>query len=127
MDGQLSPQQRSQGNVLTEAVAGSAMSERLYPLVRIREGDYCLLANDAQTLWRISKYEETGLCEYQDTKGKWHKVTGSFWQTAKYRGSVEALADAKDRGWDKFLEWDAWDHWASNFKTRRAAVEDVVR
>lgn len=103
------------------------MSERIYPLTRIREGDYCLLSNDGTTLWRISKYDETGLGEYQDAKGKWHKILGSFWQTAKYRGSIDALADPAHGNWETFLDWEQWDHWASGFTTRRGAVEDALR
>jgi hypothetical protein len=103
------------------------MNDRLHSLVRIREGDYCLLANDNETLWRISRYEETGLAEYQDADGKWHKITGSFWQTAKYRGTVDVLADPEHVNWDAFLDWDSWDHWAGGFARRKDAVADIVR
>jgi hypothetical protein len=104
------------------------MNERKYQLTRIREGDYIVPSNDGETLWRISKYEETGLGEYLDAKWKPRKIAGWFWQTAKFHMSVPAMQERfGDDLPNDFLDWDRWEHWSSGFTRRKDAVEDVVR
>jgi hypothetical protein len=52
--------------------------ERKYAMVRLGAGDYLLPSNDAQTMWRISKYWEDGSLESHDGK----VIKGEFWQAS---------------------------------------------
>lgn len=99
------------------------VAERKYVMTRVRRGDYLLPSNDQLTLWRISSYEEDGSAEWQDANGKWHTVTGTFWQTAKYTHGVprEGLLD------EDFLDWEHWDSYAMGFRSRAAAIEDALK
>lgn len=101
----------------------SALAERKYTLSRVRAGDYLLPSNDLTTLWRICSYEEDGSAAWQDDAGKWHTVTGTHWQTAKYNRPIPTgeLLD------EDFLDWDRWDWWAMGFRTRAAAIKDALR
>jgi hypothetical protein len=92
--------------------------ERKYALIRVGRGDYLLPSNDAQTLWRIHTYTEDGLAEYQDARGRWHKVTGEFWAIERFNLSIAGgIPEHVD-----VLDWEHWDHWEGNFRTRADAI-----
>jgi hypothetical protein len=90
--------------------------ERKYPLVRLGPGDYLLLGNDGETLWRIYAYCEDGSLE---SGGK--TVVGRVWATSKYARPVRTQEDVER----VTLEWDHWQHWAGPFTRRSEAVDDA--
>lgn len=101
----------------------SAVQERKYAMTRVRAGDYLLPSNDGKTLWRIASYHEDGSAEWQDERGQWHKVVGTFWQTAKYRHGVPRVGLLDE----DFLDWNEWHTWETNLRTRKEAVEAALR
>lgn len=103
-------------------------TQRRYALTRVRAGDYIVPSNDGTQLWRISSYDETGLGERLDSNGKWHPITGTFWQTAKFELTVEQMhARWGDDLPDDFLDWDRWQFWAGGYRSRRDALADALR
>jgi hypothetical protein len=112
---------------------GLEVTERKWPLVKIREGDYLLPSNDRQTLWRIRSYEEDGSAFWEDADGKRHEIRGRFWSTVKYtKGTPDDFADRIDRILtpealdDLLYDGEIWSEWASGFRTRRDAIEDAL-
>ena len=51
--------------------------ERKYVITKLREGDYLLPSNDAQTIWRLASHEEDGSAWYHDKHGRERPVTGT--------------------------------------------------
>lgn len=98
------------------------MIERLFPLIRVRSGDYLLLSNDRQTLWRISRYEEDGSLE--DGEGK--PVKGTFWEASRWLRSLDDAELLLVTDEEKFLSWDIWSVYAALQPTRAAAVEAAL-
>ena len=93
---------------------------RRYSMTRIRDGDYLLPSNDAQTLWRITRYTEDGSAAWVDPdNGSEHPIVGIFWSAAKYNGSLDRLPD-------DLTDWEHWDHWSDMHRTRREAVVEIV-
>jgi hypothetical protein len=78
------------------------------PLVRVRAGDYLLLA-DETTLYRVYSYQEDG-----------SPLVGTFWAGAKYD---RPFRDADDVS----LEWDRWTTVAGPFATRRDVLDCLLR
>ena len=101
----------------------SAATARKYAMTRIAAGDYLLPSNDKQTLWRIYSYEEDGSAEWRDSAGRWHKITGRFWATAKYN---RPLPESGEVPYD-FLDWENWTTWETNLKTQKLAIEATLR
>jgi hypothetical protein len=98
------------------------VSDRKFAMTKIARGDYLLPSNDRKTLWRLTEYQEDGLSEVSADGKNWHKLTGTFWQTAKYRGSLADNAQVPD----DFLEWDRWETWETGLLKRKYAVEAAL-
>lgn len=95
---------------------------RKYAMTKVARGDYLLPSNDARTLWRLTEYAEDGTAEWQDSDGKWHKVTGVFWQTAKYRDPIPSGGQLPD----DFLDWYRWETFDTGLLKRKYAIEAVL-
>lgn len=105
----------------------SVIATRRYAMTRIQKGVYLLPSNDGTTLWRIHSYEEDGSAMWQDERGRWHSITGTFWATAKRPLPSEADLDRYDTENEFLWDWDAWEEWGTGHKTRRDAIEDALR
>ena len=101
--------------------------ERKYVITKLREGDYLLPSNDAQTIWRLASHTEEGTGEYRDKRGKWRPVTGTWWSAYYMRASkFSALVDSPTLTEDDILGWDEWETWAwGAYRTRAAAIADL--
>jgi len=101
--------------------------ERKYVLTKLREGDYLLPSNDAGTIWRLASHEEDGSGEYKDSRGRWHKITGTWW-SAYYMaaGKFSSLVESDLTTDEDILDWDEWEIWAwGAYRTRAAAIADL--
>jgi hypothetical protein len=88
---------------------------RHYAMSRVRAGDYILPANDAKTLWRISRYEDG------PTNGLDLPRDRMFWGCWKWSYPIEdwnAVADP--------LSWEHWDYQEGLLATRAEAVEAAL-
>ena len=101
------------------------MTDRKYRMIRVGAGDYLLPSNDKVTLWRIYSYEEDGSAEYQDSRGKWRTVTGTFWATAKFARpfTPDTLADDLP---DDPTDWEHWETWDVGHRTRQSAIDAAL-
>jgi len=85
-------------------------------MVRVSAGDYLLLSNSGQTLWRIQRYEDGpsyGLDLPRDVQ---------VWSCARYRGTPEEA----QRDPDLLERWDHWVETAGHMRTRREAVTEAL-
>ena len=93
---------------------------RKYRMIRLGAGDYLLPSNDAQVLWRLRTYEETG--DAENWQGR--KVVGTFWAVWRWDGGFptpDQLAAAFEAD-----DWTRWEFWAGPFGTRNAAIEEAL-
>jgi len=87
--------------------------ERKFTLQRVKQGDYLLLSNDEQVVWRIATYTEDGSACYDDG----HRLVGTFWGLWKRVGrSKEIDAD----------EWSDFEMWDSLLRSRKEAVGSAM-
>lgn len=100
----------------------SLMEARKYAMTKIARGDYLLPSNDGLALWRLTEYAEDGSAEVSADGKEWKPLTGTFWQTAKYRDPLPSSGDLPD----DFLEWDRWETWETGLLKRKYAVEAVL-
>lgn len=92
---------------------------RTYALTKLGRGDYLLLSNDAKTLYRIARYEETGSIETQHGP-----LVGWFWGVWRYNGSVLVMLDLD---LDYLSNWDLYTMVESNDTTRARAIQSALR
>jgi hypothetical protein len=100
---------------------------RHYKLTRLRAGEYLVPSNDAQTLWRISSYEEDGSASSTDSEGREHVLRGMFWQTWKWNGTIEQAQALAERAVEEFefLYDERWHVWSHLHATRQEALEAI--
>jgi hypothetical protein len=89
--------------------------ERKYALTKVAAGDYLLPSNDAQTIWRLVRYEDGpshGLADWPRDRPVWaaYRWTGPL-------GAVDAGIDA----------WDRWELQESSCETRADAIQAALR
>jgi hypothetical protein len=90
-------------------------------------GAWLLPSNDGQTLWRIHSYQEDGSAQWQDERGRWHTVTGTFWATARRPLPTDADLDRYDTEDDFVWDYDAWEERSQGHRSRREAIEETLR
>lgn len=84
---------------------------RNYRMIRLGAGDYLLPSNDAQTLWRVAKYDE------DDGLTLW-----GLWKWDGGMPTVDQIAAALDEG-----AWtDRWMFWDGGYRTRAAAIKGAL-
>lgn len=91
-------------------------TERKHALIKIAAGDYVLLSNDAQTLWRIESYEDGpsyGLTDWPRDR--------TLWRLLRWTGDVGvgAYIDLGDRD-----RWEGVEDW---FERRADAIEAALK
>lgn len=105
--------------------------ERKYPFVRVRAGDYLLIGNDGESLYRVTSYEENGsLVEYPPgdrTYAQGKPVVGTFWNVWRFTLPVEKAEEMlkTDASAERLLDWDLWREVSTLNKTRREAVASI--
>jgi hypothetical protein len=99
------------------------MAERHFRMIRVASGDWILPGNDGKTLYRLQRYEESGDAFWTLRGVKQKKIVGWFWAAYEYDRKIASDADLVD----DMLEWDHWTCVASTMKTRKEAIESVVR
>lgn len=106
------------------------MTERTYALTRFGSGDYLLPSNDAAVLWRLSTYLEDGSAVVypagDHTYSRGRVLRGTFWQTARFRGSIEDAQALAERDAEAFLDWERWEEWSFAHRTRGEAIESAL-
>lgn len=95
------------------------MIEREFAMIKLGKGDWLLVANDGETLWRISRYAD----DYVDGKTG-ATVHWQPWGCWRCESTVAEMETASDREW---LEWDRWDFWCGGTRTRAEAIQEALR
>ena len=85
---------------------------RRYRMIRLDKGDYLLPSNDAETLWRIAKYDE------DDGTKLW-----GLWRWDGGMPTVDQIAAALDEG----MWTDRWEYWDGGYRTRQAVIDTILR
>lgn len=102
-------------------------TERTYAMIRVRAGLYLLPSNDAQTIFRLSSYEEHGDGQWQDDDGRWHEIRGTFWEVARMpMTTMERLTNDPSTDDDSILYSDEWESSCAGLRTRREAIEEAL-
>lgn len=89
---------------------------RKYALTKITSGDYLLPSNNAETIWRIQRYEDGpshGLVDWPHDR--------RFWRVLQWDGpfgmGVFVNVDNMDR----------WEEYATMYGTRREAIDAALQ
>ncbi len=78
----------------------------VYTMTRLGKGDYLLPSNDAQTLWRLYRWEEG-------------------WNLWRWDGGFPTL-DSINAALE-MDDWSRWECWSGPFATRAEAIRDAIR
>ena len=82
------------------------MAERVYPLFKIKAGDYLLVSNDQRTLWRIRSYVDGpsyGLDDWSRDRTLWELRCWNQWVGNPDGLTVEVIDDEDQ--WDLVSAW----------------------
>ena len=96
--------------------------ERKYQMVRIGSGDYMLMSNSGLSLWRLRRYRETGMVEYDNGT----KLVGDFWSCARYEYRGRSLPNGTDQMIDVIHDRERWVTTADTLKTRQEAIDEAL-
>lgn len=86
------------------------MTERKHRLRKLAAGDYLLLSNDAETCWRIARYEDSSGWLRGEPWGLWK------WPVPVVFGKTGIEVDSLD----------AWEFIAGQHATRQAAIDAAL-
>jgi len=102
-----------------------AVIERRYALTKIAAGDYLLPGNDARSLWRITRGEET--VPVESGADRWrHEYTRRVIVWEAWRYTAGRITNPPDLP-DDFLDWSHWSCEASWCDTRAEAIREALR
>lgn len=85
---------------------------RKYAMTMIGPGDWLLPSNDAEMIWRISRYDDP-------------EMTGQTTGWQLHNMPLLSFQRLLDRNWEDPTDWAHWDYDSGGYRTRSEAVDAV--